>query len=80
MVLANNGCLLFLSIVYNDTHQKVLIIAPTRELAIQIDTEFRLFAANMQIFSAVCVGDILWVGKYSVLNVTQALLSVPRDV
>lgn len=42
--------------VYNNTHQKVLIIAPTRELAIQIDTEFRLFAANMQIYSAVCVG------------------------
>lgn len=39
-----------------DHSQKVLIVAPTRELAIQIDNEFRQFAWNMRIFSAVCVG------------------------
>lgn len=42
--------------VFKDKTQKVLIIAPTRELAMQIDTEFRQFAWNMQIFSAICVG------------------------
>lgn len=42
--------------VFKDKSQKVLVIAPTRELAMQIDTEFRQFAWNMQIFSAVCVG------------------------
>ncbi|MCX6812797.1 MAG: DEAD/DEAH box helicase [Candidatus Berkelbacteria bacterium] len=37
-------------------YEKVLIIAPTRELAIQIDSEFRLFANGMRIYSSVCVG------------------------
>lgn len=41
---------------YKNRSEKVLIIAPTRELAIQIDTEFRLFATNMNLYSAVCVG------------------------
>jgi superfamily II DNA/RNA helicase len=35
---------------------KVLIVAPTRELAIQIDQEFKLFAKGMGITSACCVG------------------------
>ena len=34
----------------------VLIVAPTRELAVQIDEEFRAFAAGLQIYSALCVG------------------------
>lgn len=34
----------------------VLIMAPTRELAQQIDEEFRLFSRGMQIFTAICVG------------------------
>ncbi|PIS07847.1 ATP-dependent helicase [Candidatus Berkelbacteria bacterium CG10_big_fil_rev_8_21_14_0_10_43_13] len=42
--------------VVKDRSQRVLILAPTRELALQIDNEFRQFAWNMQIFSAVCVG------------------------
>lgn len=37
-------------------YQKVLIIAPTRELAIQIDNEFRMFANGMRLYSIVCVG------------------------
>lgn len=37
-------------------NEKVLIIAPTRELAIQIDEEFRKFSAGMRIFSSVCIG------------------------
>jgi len=45
-----------ISKVWKDKTQKVLILAPTRELAIQIDNEFRQFAWNMRIFSAVCVG------------------------
>lgn len=35
---------------------KALIIAPTRELAIQIDEEFRAFAKGLQLYSALCVG------------------------
>ena len=41
-----------------DRKQKVLIICPTRELAQQIDDEFRKFAFDMKIFSAVCVGGM----------------------
>ncbi len=36
--------------------ERILIVAPTRELAIQIDQEFRFFARGMRIFSVCCVG------------------------
>ncbi len=36
--------------------EKVLILAPTRELAIQIDQELKGFTRAMKIFSVVCVG------------------------
>jgi ATP-dependent RNA helicase RhlE len=42
--------------VSKNRSERVLIIAPTRELAQQIDNEFRQFSWGMQIFSAVCVG------------------------
>lgn len=38
--------------------QSVLIMAPTRELAQQIDAEFRKFSAGMKLYSAVCVGGV----------------------
>ncbi len=44
--------------VYRDRQEKVLIIAPTRELALQIDNELREFARDMRIYSAVCVGGM----------------------
>jgi len=42
--------------VYKNRDQKVLIIAPTRELAQQIENEFHKFSWGMKIFSAICVG------------------------
>ncbi|PLS81749.1 ATP-dependent helicase [Candidatus Saccharibacteria bacterium] len=36
----------------------VLIMAPTRELAAQIDDEFRRFSRGMRLFSALCVGGM----------------------
>lgn len=42
--------------VYKNKYEKVLIIAPTRELAIQIDKEFQAFSAGMRLYSVVCVG------------------------
>ncbi len=33
-----------------------LIIAPTRELAMQIDDEFKAFAVHLQLYSTICVG------------------------
>ncbi|MBI2798623.1 DEAD/DEAH box helicase [Candidatus Saccharibacteria bacterium] len=34
----------------------VLIVAPTRELAVQIDDEFKAFAKGLNLYSALCVG------------------------
>ncbi len=42
--------------LFQNRDQRALIIAPTRELAVQINDEFRSFAANMQIYSAVLIG------------------------
>ncbi len=39
-----------------DRNQRVLIVAPTRELAVQIEQEFRMFATGMRLFSALCIG------------------------
>lgn len=39
-----------------DRRQKVLIVTPTRELAAQIQDEFRLFSAGLGIFSVLCIG------------------------
>ena len=36
----------------------VLIMAPTRELALQIDDQFKLFAADLRLYSALCVGGV----------------------
>ncbi len=36
--------------------QQVLIVVPTRELAIQIDAELKTFAAGMRMYSVCCVG------------------------
>lgn len=44
--------------VYNDRQQKVLIIAPTRELALQIEDELRQFSWGMKIFYTSCVGGL----------------------
>ncbi len=43
---------------HEDPTQKVLIIAPTRELAMQIANEFHSFSFGMRIFSALCVGGM----------------------
>lgn len=43
---------------YKDNNQKVLIITPTRELALQIANEFHFFSFGMRVFSALCVGGM----------------------
>lgn len=42
--------------MYGNKNEKVLIIAPTRELALQIDEECRLFSAGLNIYSILCIG------------------------
>lgn len=39
-----------------DREHKVMILTPTRELAQQIEQEFRVFTAGMKLFSVSCVG------------------------
>ncbi|HET6622416.1 MAG TPA: DEAD/DEAH box helicase [Candidatus Saccharimonadales bacterium] len=40
----------------DERRNSVLIMAPTRELAQQIDEEFRRFSTGLKLYSAVCVG------------------------
>ena len=42
--------------ILRNSREQILIIAPTRELAIQTDQEFKFFARGMRIFSVCCVG------------------------
>ncbi len=44
--------------IHRDNRQKVLIIAPTRELAVQIQDEHRLFASGMNQTSVLCIGGV----------------------
>lgn len=54
-----------------DTTQKlgrVLIMAPTRELALQIDSEFKMFAKGLGIYSALCIGGANMSSQVSALR------------
>jgi ATP-dependent RNA helicase RhlE len=44
--------------VLNNRSQKVLVIAPTRELAVQIQDELMIFGKNMGIYSVLCIGGV----------------------
>lgn len=44
--------------ILNNKAEKALIIIPTRELAFQIDDEFRAFAQSLAIASVLCVGGV----------------------
>lgn len=45
-------------LVQDPNSARALIVAPTRELAHQIDEEFRQFAKGLQLYSALCVGGV----------------------
>jgi ATP-dependent RNA helicase RhlE len=44
--------------LYLDKSQKVLIVTPTRELAMQIEAELREFSWGMRLFYTTCVGGL----------------------
>ncbi len=44
--------------ILQNSREQILIVAPTRELAIQIDQEFKFFARGMRISSVYCVGGM----------------------
>jgi len=52
-------------------HQMALIIAPTRELANQINQEFQMFSRNLHMRSALCIGGV------NMYNQKRALFSRP---
>ena len=44
--------------VFNNRSEKVIVITPTRELAFQIEDEFREFAKGLGIWSVACIGGM----------------------
>lgn len=44
--------------LFSNRNEKLLIIAPTRELAVQIDEEFKAFSTGMRMYSALCIGQM----------------------
>lgn len=42
--------------VYNDRNERVLIVTPTRELALQIVDELKVFTKGMDLDAALCIG------------------------
>ncbi len=54
--------------ILQNSREQILIVAPTRELAIQIDQEFKFFARGMRIFSVCCVGGMSIGGQISELR------------
>ena len=42
--------------LYQQKSKKILIMAPTRELAVQIEAEFTIFARGMRMNSSLCIG------------------------
>ncbi|MFH1565816.1 MAG: DEAD/DEAH box helicase [bacterium] len=47
---------------------KVLIITPTRELAVQIDKEFQIFSKGLGLYSTVCIGGVSIYGQINKLQ------------
>ena len=48
----------FINKMFNNRDQKMLVIVPTRELALQIDAEFRSLSRGSQLQSVVCIGGV----------------------
>ncbi|MEX1068651.1 MAG: DEAD/DEAH box helicase [Patescibacteria group bacterium] len=53
---------------FSDREAAVLILVPTRELASQIEEEFKAFAWGLQLYSALCVGGASINRQIAVLN------------
>lgn len=60
--------------IINNPNEKVLIIVPTRELALQINEEFFGFKGNLRIFSVCCVGGVGIYGQISLLRRSHSIV------
>lgn len=49
--------------VFHDRTQRVLIVTPTRELAVQITDEFKSFTTGMGLYSTLCIGGVSILGQ-----------------
>jgi superfamily II DNA/RNA helicase len=54
--------------IINNFHEKVLVIVPTRELALQINQELQEFKGDLRIYSVCCVGGVGIYGQISSLR------------
>lgn len=50
--------------------QRILIIVPTRELAVQIDDELKSFSKSLRIFSTLCIGG---------MNINSQIMNLSRN-
>jgi ATP-dependent RNA helicase RhlE len=61
-----------------NSHHRVLIIAPTRELADQTNQEFRAFAQGFNLHSAFCIGGVSIHGQIEALRYSpQCVIGTP---
>ncbi len=64
--------------ILKDKKERVLVVVPTRELAIQIESELKGFTPLMGIFSVVCVGGTSIVPQIKALkHVNQFVIGTP---
>lgn len=64
-----------------DTHQRVLIVTPTRELAVQIGEELRWFAQGLGIRSALVIGGAsLWRQKQDIASGAHIVIGTPGRI
>jgi|SRR3989344_447084 len=61
--------------------KKVLIVAPTRELAVQIKNEFLAFSKGMNIYSSLCIGGVSIYGqKYELRRNPNFVIGTPGRI
>lgn len=60
--------------VLKNAAEKILIIVPTRELAMQISDELRAFSVTMSIPSAICIGGVSMSGQISHLRRSPSII------
>ncbi|OGK14307.1 hypothetical protein A3A93_03170 [Candidatus Roizmanbacteria bacterium RIFCSPLOWO2_01_FULL_38_12] len=67
--------------VEKNRSKKVLIVAPTRELAVQIKNEFFAFSRGMNIYSSLCIGGVSIYGqKYELRRNPNFVIGTPGRI